>query len=82
MIIPVRCYTCSKVIGHLWDEYQEKVQKGYETEVSPLKNNRLLKSKDMIYETCEKKTLDELGIKRYCCRRMFITHVDLSEKIC
>ncbi len=22
------------------------------------------------------KVLDELGVKRYCCRRMFISHVD------
>ncbi|MFA5382782.1 MAG: DNA-directed RNA polymerase subunit N [Candidatus Micrarchaeia archaeon] len=25
-----------------------------------------------------KEALDELGIKRYCCRRMFISHVDLE----
>jgi DNA-directed RNA polymerase subunit N len=24
-----------------------------------------------------KKVLDELGISRYCCRRMFITHVEV-----
>ncbi len=24
-----------------------------------------------------KKVLDELGIKRYCCRRMLLSHVDL-----
>ncbi len=25
--------------------------------------------------------LDELGIKRYCCRTLFLTHVDLIERI-
>ena len=25
------------------------------------------------------KVLDSLGIKRYCCRRMFISHIDLAE---
>lgn len=25
--------------------------------------------------------LDELGLKRYCCRRMLLTHVDLIEKL-
>jgi DNA-directed RNA polymerase I, II, and III subunit RPABC5 len=25
--------------------------------------------------------LDELGLKRYCCRRMMLTHVDLIEKL-
>ncbi|MEM2174744.1 MAG: DNA-directed RNA polymerase subunit N [Candidatus Micrarchaeia archaeon] len=25
--------------------------------------------------------LDELGIKRYCCRRMLLTHYDVSDEI-
>ena len=25
--------------------------------------------------------LDELGLKRYCCRRMVLTHVDLIQKL-
>jgi DNA-directed RNA polymerase I, II, and III subunit RPABC5 len=25
--------------------------------------------------------LDELGLKRFCCRRMVLTHVDLIEKL-
>ena len=25
--------------------------------------------------------LDGLGLKRYCCRRMVLTHVDLIEKL-
>lgn len=27
------------------------------------------------------KVLDELGIKRYCCRRMLLSHVDLIEEL-
>lgn len=27
------------------------------------------------------KVLDELGIKRYCCRRMFISHLNLIEEL-
>lgn len=27
-----------------------------------------------------KKVLDELGLERYCCRAIFISHVDLLEK--
>lgn len=25
--------------------------------------------------------MDQLGCKRYCCRRMIMTHVDLIEKL-
>jgi DNA-directed RNA polymerase subunit N len=28
-----------------------------------------------------KKVLDELGIKRYCCRSLFLTHVDTHGQI-
>lgn len=26
------------------------------------------------------KILDEMGIKRYCCRRMYISHVDIIDE--
>lgn len=28
-----------------------------------------------------KKVLDELGLKRYCCRSLFLTHVDTYKQI-
>jgi len=28
MIIPIRCFSCGKPVGHLWEEFQEHVQKG------------------------------------------------------
>ncbi len=59
MIIPVRCFTCGKVIGQLYDEYNLRVKGGEEPE----------------------KVLDDLGLKRYCCRRMLLTHVDLIDQI-
>ncbi|MEM5827944.1 MAG: DNA-directed RNA polymerase subunit N [Candidatus Aenigmatarchaeota archaeon] len=59
MIIPVRCFTCGKVIGHLWEEYERRVKNGEEP----------------------KKVLDELGLKKYCCRQIFITHRELIKEI-
>ena len=26
MIIPVRCFTCNKVIGHMWNDYVQMVE--------------------------------------------------------
>jgi DNA-directed RNA polymerase subunit N len=28
-----------------------------------------------------KKVLDDFGLDRYCCRALFLTHVDLTEKV-
>jgi DNA-directed RNA polymerase I, II, and III subunit RPABC5 len=58
MLIPIRCFTCNKLIANRWDEYQQK-----------------LKSKS------PKEALDELRFTRICCRRMFITNVDVLETI-
>ena len=59
MIIPVRCFTCGKVIG---DKYENYLQY--------LKENN---------DEC--RALDRLGLRRYCCRRMLLTHVDLSDRL-
>jgi DNA-directed RNA polymerase subunit N len=59
MIIPIRCFTCGKVIGHLWEEYERRVKSGEHPA----------------------KVLDELGIKKYCCRAIFLTHRELIKEI-
>ena len=59
MIIPIRCYTCGKPIGHLWEAYQKEIRKG----------------------TKPKTALDKLGLERYCCRSVFLTHVDLTKRV-
>ena len=28
MIIPVRCFSCGKPIGHLWEEYKRRIAAG------------------------------------------------------
>ena len=30
MIIPVRCFSCGKPLGHLWEEYRERIRAGEE----------------------------------------------------
>lgn len=60
MIIPVRCFSCGKVIGALYSEYQRMV---------------LQDKKD------PKVAMDALGVKRYCCRRMILSHVDLIDDV-
>lgn len=58
MIIPVRCISCGKPVGHLWEEYTERTEEGEDS----------------------KEVLDDLGLERYCCRGLFLTHSDLADK--
>jgi len=77
MIIPIRCFTCGKLIAHLWNKYINTLQEE--------QNKLLMTYKDVISQedknSIENKILDELNITKYCCRRMFIAHVDLCDKI-
>ena len=80
MIIPIRCFTCGKPVAHLWDKYLEKLQIAYNTEVP---KNEIVKYADITADkkTAEEKIMNELGLKRYCCRRMLLSNVDICEKI-
>ena len=69
MIIPVRCFSCGRVIASDYITIKNKVE--YVREVE----NRNPSSEEV------QKMLDELGIDRYCCRRMIISHVDLIDDI-
>jgi DNA-directed RNA polymerase subunit N (RpoN/RPB10) len=79
MIIPIRCMNCGNVIADKWRKYHER-----------LKARRGTKSNDTtilyidgtnIPLTPEKETLDELGFRRDCCRKHFLTNIDLIEKV-
>lgn len=69
MIIPVRCFSCGRVIASDYINFQNRLSLLRETE------KREPTHKDI------SKILDELGIKRYCCRRMIISHVDLIDEV-
>ena len=47
--------------------------------------NKKNKTKEKV-KICQKgfiksEVLDDLGLKRYCCRRMLLTHVNLIDKL-
>ncbi len=59
MIIPVRCFTCGKVVGSAFPAFIERTRGGEEP----------------------RKVLDELGLRRYCCRRMILSHAELIDEV-
>lgn len=77
MIIPVRCFTCGKVVAHLLEPYLENLQKNI-TEKEQL--NGIQNSYDSD-KTIEGKILDDLKIDRICCRSHFICYNDYSRNI-
>uniref|UniRef100_A0A6C0K1G3 DNA-directed RNA polymerase subunit N n=1 Tax=viral metagenome TaxID=1070528 RepID=A0A6C0K1G3_9ZZZZ len=73
MIFPIRCITCNSVIAGKWQAYLDKV-KEHRKESGKTEMEYLTATTT---KTAEGKALDELGVRRQCCRRHFLTHVDL-----
>lgn len=82
MIIPIRCFTCNQIIANKWKKYEEKVQEEYlKNDVTHNLKKRFIDINDLKNKNIEGKILDELKIHKYCCRRMYLSHVDMAEII-
>ena len=74
MIVPVRCFTCGRVMADIVDYYESE-----KTNIEENKNvDKLYKNFDKIHTA---HILDNLGLKRYCCRRNLIANIDMMEII-
>lgn len=75
MIIPVKCFTCGKVLADKYLYYLREVNK-----LKFDKNNDEVQylTKDNMKKTPEGKVLDHLGLNKMCCRRHMLTHVDIE----
>lgn len=58
-MVPVRCFTCGKVVGSAYESFTERTSNGEKPQ----------------------EVLDSLGLDRYCCRRMILSHVDLVDEV-
>ena len=59
MLIPVRCFSCNKIVGGTYEEFVERRESGEDPA----------------------KVMDDLGINRYCCRKIYVSHLDLIDEL-
>ncbi len=59
MLVPVRCFSCNKIVGGAYEEFVERRENGEDPA----------------------KVMDDLGIKRYCCRKIYVSHLDLIDEL-
>lgn len=83
MLIPVRCFTCGKTVSDKWIPFIKGVNEKKDTD-----NNNNVKDLDIEYidlenpnKSIEGEVMDELGLHRYCCRRMILGNVHLITNI-
>jgi len=77
MIIPVKCFTCGKVLADKYRWYQAEVRKvklGRDMDVDKV----VYFTKENKEKTPEGEILDKLQLTKMCCRRHMLTHVDIE----
>jgi len=76
MIIPIRCFTCGKVMADKADYFlseKTKLEKDGKVNTDPkFKHFSNVHTKEI---------LDNLGLTRYCCRRNLIANIDMMNII-
>jgi len=77
MIIPVKCFTCGMVLADKYRYYLEEVRKR-KLEKDMDVDKVLYLTKEFKQKTPEGEVMDELLLKRMCCRRHLLTHVDIE----
>ena len=82
MIIPIKCFTCGMVIADKYRFYLQEVRK---RKMAKRNNNESIDIDKVCYltkefheKTPEGEVLDELNMRKMCCRRHFLTHVDIE----
>ena len=78
-MIPIRCFTCAKVLSNKYRTYQELVTK-YEKdgERDVIMDIKYLTGNGKKIESPESKALADIEITRYCCRKEFLCSLDFS----
>ena len=96
MIIPIRCFTCNHVLADKWKWFERECEKLTHNQVEEEattskkeaknkesnKKNRAEAPPAKNMEIANRaELLDKLGLRRLCCRRHMLGHVDMMELI-
>ena len=82
MIIPIRCFTCGEITGDKWKLFTELVNEEKKKSNKIVNNNHLdieyiNTNSKKVTKSIEGDILDEIGLNKYCCRRMILGNVNL-----
>lgn len=86
MIIPIKCFTCGKLIGDKYRAYLMEVRGRKLQDMGTNQHMSFQQHTDKVTyltdiereKTVEGHVMDELGLKKMCCRRHLLAHVDIE----
>ena len=68
---------CGKLLGDKWVFYQKRLQELQ----GEAYGKRIYFDGTKLSDTVEAGVMKELGLTRYCCRKVLLTHVDMLHKV-
>ena len=75
MLLPVKCFSCGKEISSYYRAYEREVRK---KKLASGVSDVIYLTKVQTDKTAEGEVLDKLLIKKMCCRRHILTHVEIE----
>ena len=84
MIIPIRCYTCNKLLADKYEYYERELLRkklaigSTANDPDPLIIN--INAAD-VKKTIAGEIMDEVGLHRLCCRKTMLTSINIIDEI-
>jgi DNA-directed RNA polymerase subunit N len=78
MIIPIKCFTCGTVLADKYEYYCEEVRKRKQVQSGSRIDKVVYLTSQSHEKTVNGEVLDLLNLKKMCCRRHMLTHVDIE----
>jgi DNA-directed RNA polymerase subunit N (RpoN/RPB10) len=76
MIIPVKCFSCGKVLANKYRYYEREVRRLKDATNDV--NTVTYLTPEINDKTPEGVTMDKLKLNKICCRRHMLTHVEIE----
>jgi DNA-directed RNA polymerase I, II, and III subunit RPABC5 len=77
MPIPIKCFTCGNVLANKYEPYKERIRE-YKIKNNESTDRIVYLTRANTTKSIEGRTLDELQLKKMCCRTIMLTHVDIN----
>ena len=82
MIIPIRCFSCGKILADKYNAYKDIVNgKKLALKQDPNEPTIIDMNSEDVKKTPEGEALDDLGIHRMCCRKILLYHIEFIDEI-
>lgn len=78
MIIPIKCFTCGTVLADKYAYYCQEVRRRKQVQLNVQLEKVVYLTKENSEKTINGHVLDELNLRKMCCRRHMLTHVDIE----